>query len=88
MYTEEQKRKAKRQAEAKYRNRVYDRLAIRVPKGRRDVYKALAEVRGESLAGMIINVLDQMAVIAGLLEEDDIKAFQDAETEEDTETEE
>lgn len=64
-----------------YQDRNYDRLAIRVKKGRRDVYKQLAELRGESLAGMITRVLDQMATDAGLaIPEDNI-------TEEDLEEE-
>ena len=41
-----------------YQNAVYDRLAIRVKKGKREEYKALADRRGVSLAGLITGLLD------------------------------
>lgn len=66
-----------------YQNRTYDRLAIRVPKGRRDIYKQLAESRGESLAGMIISMLDKMSLEAGLM--DPSEAIRDDETAEEEE---
>lgn len=48
-----------------YQNRAYDRLAIRVKKGKRDEYKALAEKNGESLAGLIVRLLDEELERAG-----------------------
>lgn len=53
MMTEAQKR-----ADAKYKLKAYDRLCIRVKKGRLTEYKALADAGGESLAGMIVRLLD------------------------------
>ena len=52
-YSEAQKR-----ADKKYRAKAYDQLSIRIPKGKREEYKRLAEKRGESLAGMIIRLLE------------------------------
>lgn len=46
-------------ANQRYQNKVYDRLAIRIPKGKREEYKQLAERRGESLAGMIMRLLEE-----------------------------
>ena len=51
-YSEAQKR-----ADKKYRAKAYDQLSIRIPKGKREEYKRLAEKRGESLAGMIIRLI-------------------------------
>lgn len=43
----------------KYHKEHLDQIAIRVPKGKRDEYKAFAESRGESLAGMIVRLIEQ-----------------------------
>ena len=61
----------------KYIDAIYDRLYIRVRKGKKDIYKQLADSRGESLAGMITKVLDQMAVEAGLMSETDMEKEED-----------
>lgn len=53
-YSEAQKR-----ADAKYRKKAYDQIAIRVPKGKRKEWKALADRRGESLAGIITRLLEE-----------------------------
>ena len=50
---------AKRKADTKYRKKAYDQIAIRVPKGKREEWKALADRRGESLAGIITRLLDE-----------------------------
>lgn len=52
-YSEAQKR-----ASRKYNEKAYDKLAISVPKGKREVYKELAASRGKSLAGLITELLD------------------------------
>ena len=65
--TEEEKRKARRKIEQVYRDKAYDRLAIRVKKGRREVYHELAKQRGLSLAGLITSLLDNAAMAAGLM---------------------
>ena len=50
---------AQNRANQKYQNKAYDRLAVRVKKGKREEYKQAAEKNGESLAGMITRLLDQ-----------------------------
>lgn len=50
---------AKRKADTKYRKKAYDQIAIRVPKGKREEWKALADRRGESLAGIITRLLEE-----------------------------
>ena len=49
---------ARKKANDKY-NKAQDQIAIRVPKGKRDEYKAFAEIRGESLAGMIVRLIEE-----------------------------
>lgn len=46
----------------KYNTKVYDQLAIRIPKGKRDVYKEYADRKGESLAGLIVRLLENEMV--------------------------
>lgn len=53
-YSEAQKR-----ASRKYNEKAYDQLSIRVPKGKRAEYTALAESRGLSLAKLITGLLDE-----------------------------
>lgn len=43
----------------KYKDAHYDRIAIAVPKGKRDIYKLHASRVGKSLAGLIIDLLEQ-----------------------------
>ena len=50
---------AHNKANQRYQKKTYDQLAIRIPKGKREKYKAFAERRGESLAGMITRLLDE-----------------------------
>lgn len=49
---------AQNKATQKYQKENLEQIAIRVPKGARARYKALAERRGESLAGLICRLLD------------------------------
>ena len=49
---------ARNRASQKYNKAHLEQIAIRVPIGKRDQYKALAERRGESLAGLICRLLD------------------------------
>ena len=49
---------AQKKADRKYKDKTYDQLAIRIKKGKREVYKQAAEKNGESLAGMIVRLLD------------------------------
>lgn len=46
---------AQLRASAKYREKAYDQIAIRVKKGTRDRWRALAELEGKSLAAFIVS---------------------------------
>ena len=50
---------AHNKANQKYQLKAYDRLYIRVKKGKKEKYTQLAEKNGESLAGMITRLLDE-----------------------------
>ena len=52
------KSKSDLEAAARYNARM-DQIAIRVPKGDRDRYKAYADAHGESLAGMIVRLIEK-----------------------------
>lgn len=52
-YTESKKR-----ANEKYHKAHLEQLAIRVPKGKRDEYKAKAEAHGKSLARYIMDLIE------------------------------
>ena len=43
----------------RYNTKVYDRLNIIVPKGNRDIIKAHAESRGESLNGFVTRAINE-----------------------------
>lgn len=53
-YTEAQNR-----ATQKYVKNNYDDIKIRVPKGKREQYKAHAEAQGKSLNQLVIELLDK-----------------------------
>lgn len=53
-YTEAQNR-----ATQKYVKANYDDIKVRVPKGKRDIYKAHAEAQGKSLNQLIIELLNK-----------------------------
>ena len=46
-------------ASQKYNKKTYEQLAIRIQKGKREEYKQLAERKGESLAGLIVRLLEE-----------------------------
>lgn len=46
-------------AKNKYNAKAYDRIALQVRKGRKDVIKAHAESRGESLNGFVNRAIDE-----------------------------
>ena len=52
--TESQKR-----ANQRYRDKVYDRLAVMIKKGKREEYKNAANVRGMSLAGLVQSSVEE-----------------------------
>lgn len=54
---------AQNKATQKYQKENYDQLAIRIPKGRREEYKELAEKEEKSLAQLIVDCLDAEKII-------------------------
>lgn len=51
--------KAQQRAVNKYRKNNYDLVQITMPKGRKDVIKAHAESKGESVNGFINRAIDE-----------------------------
>lgn len=49
---------AQNKATQKYISNNYDQISIRIPKGKRDIYKAHAESKGKSLNQLVIELLD------------------------------
>ena len=56
---EETKGTPQTRAKNKYNAKAYDRIALQVKKGRKDIIKAHAENRGESLNGFINKDIDE-----------------------------
>ncbi len=54
--------KAQQRAVMKYTKENYDEFKIRMPKGRKDVIKAHAESRGESLNGFINRAIQEAMI--------------------------
>lgn len=50
---------ARRRAEARYKDKTYDRIAINVLKGVRDVWKDAAEKRGLSLRRLVVDGVEE-----------------------------
>lgn len=50
---------AQKKATMKYIKNNYDEIKIRVPKGKKDEYKSLAESRGTSLTQLIVSLLNE-----------------------------
>lgn len=50
---------AQNKATQRYISKAYDQISIRVPKGKREIYKAHAEAQGKSLNQLIIELLDK-----------------------------
>ena len=51
--------KAQQKAVAKYMKNNYDELKVRVSKGRKDIIKAHAESKGESVNGFVNRAIDE-----------------------------
>ena len=51
--------KAQQEAVARYNAKSYDRIELKVKKGRKDIVKAHAESKGESLNGFINRAIDE-----------------------------
>ena len=50
---------AQNKATQKYISKAYDQFSVRVPKGKREIYKAHAEAQGKSLNQLVIDLLDK-----------------------------
>ena len=50
---------AQNKATQKYISNAYDQFSVRVPKGKREIYKAHAEAQGKSLNQLVIELLDK-----------------------------
>lgn len=50
---------ASTRAKNKYNAKAYDRIALQVKKGRREIIKAHAEAHGESLNGFVNRAIDE-----------------------------
>ena len=50
---------AQKRATAKYEQQNYDKVLLRLEKGRREIIKAHAEARGESIKGFVSRAIDQ-----------------------------
>lgn len=50
---------ARRRANAKYLSETVEDIRIRVPKGKKDIIKAHASERGESLNGFVNRAIDE-----------------------------
>ena len=46
-------------ASMKYRKKAIERIAVDVPKGKKDEYKAFAEAQGKSLTALIVELLEK-----------------------------
>lgn len=50
---------AQRKAVAKYQSEKVEDIRIHVPKGRKDYYKAAADLAGQSLNAFAVNAMDE-----------------------------
>jgi predicted HicB family RNase H-like nuclease len=48
-----------KKAVAKYNSKAYDRLEIRVPKGKKEILQAHAKTKGESLNGFVTRAINE-----------------------------
>lgn len=61
---------AEKKAVAKYHAKL-DEIKVRVPKGKREVYKAHAERKGKSLNALILELLEDDIKFEKIMQEDD-----------------
>ena len=50
---------AQNKATQKYISKAYDQFSVRVPKGKREIYKAHAEAQDKSLNQLVVELLDE-----------------------------
>ncbi len=58
--------KAQQKATSKYISKAYDQVSLRMPKGKREIYKAHAERKGKSLNALIIELLEMDIAIENI----------------------
>ena len=51
--------KAQQKAVAKYMKNNYDEIKVRMPKGKKDIIKAHADKKGESINGFVNRAIDE-----------------------------
>jgi predicted HicB family RNase H-like nuclease len=51
--------KAQQKAVTKYVKEKYDRIVVTMPKGKREMIKAVADAQGESLNGFVSKAVDE-----------------------------
>lgn len=51
--------KAQQAATARYEDKVYDKVLVRLPKGQKEIIKAHAEAQGQSVNGFINEAIDE-----------------------------
>ncbi len=49
---------AQKKATSKYISKAYDQISVRIPKGKREVYKAYAASKGKSLNALIVELIE------------------------------
>ena len=72
--------KARVNANRRYNDKAYERLYLWAVKGRKEIYKELADREGKSLSGWIFDLLDREAAAAGLLPETETDREEQTET--------
>ena len=50
---------AQKRAVAKYNSKNYDRIELKVPKGKKDTIKAFADSNGKSINGFVNEAIDE-----------------------------
>lgn len=63
--------KAQQKATSKYISKAYDQVSLRMPKGKRDIYKAHAEKKGKSMNALILELLEDDIKFEKIMQEDD-----------------
>lgn len=58
--------KAQQKATSKYISKAYDQVSLRMPKGKREIYKTHAERKGKSLNALIIELLEEDIAIENI----------------------
>lgn len=62
---------AQKKATSKYISKAYDQVSLRMPKGKREIYKEHAERKGMSLNALILQLLEEDIEFEKDMQEDD-----------------